>query len=192
VAAAFGTVKVPRGRRSDHDAPELTADPARARGACPRRVPAARARGEPGPADRTAHGTRRSSPGGLALWYPPAVQPDPLSARRRPVQLFVTAIQYPIQFGIAILVAGGFVTIFLRAAISPERKTGAVGWVRAITGPNAKLFFGILFLGWVAVSGLLIPSFPNTANSPYGAIALISMFTGFFIMMGLLWAVIGE
>src|SRR5664280_2425633 len=106
----------------------------------------------------TAHRTRRTSPGGLALWYPPAVQPDPLPARRRPVQLFVTAIQYPIQFGIAILVAGGFVTIFLRAAISPERKTGAVGWVRAITGPNAKLFFGILFLGWVAVSGLLIPS----------------------------------
>lgn len=108
------------------------------------------------------------------------------------MQLFVTAIQYPIQFGLAILVAGAFVTIFLRAAISPERKTGAISWVRAITGPNAKVFFGILFLGWVAVSGILIPSFPNTANSPYGAIALISMFTGFFIMMGLLWAVIGE
>ncbi len=108
------------------------------------------------------------------------------------MQLFVTAIQYPIQFGLAILVAGVFVTTFLRAAISPERKTGSIGWVRAITGPNAKVFFGILFLGWVAVSGLLIPSFPNTANSPYGAIALISMFTGFFIMMGLLWAVIGE
>ena len=90
------------------------------------------------------------------------------------------------------LVAGAFVTIFLRAAISPERKTGSIGWIRAITGPNAKIFFGILFLGWVAASGILIPSFPNTANSPYGAIALIAMFTGFFIMMGLLWAVIGE
>ncbi len=108
------------------------------------------------------------------------------------MQLFVTAIQYPVQFGLAILVAGVFVTTFLRAAMSPERKTGSIGWIRAITGPNAKIFFGILFLGWVAVSGLLIPSFPNTANSPYGAIALISMFTGFFIMMGMLWAVIGE
>ena len=108
------------------------------------------------------------------------------------MQLFVTAIQYPIQFGVAIFVAGAFVTIFLRAAMSPERKTGSIGWIRAITGTNAKIFFGILFVGWVAVSGLLIPSFANTANSPYGAIALIAMFTGFFIMMGLLWAVIGE
>jgi hypothetical protein len=122
----------------------------------------------------------------LRPFIPPALRAE------APVQLFVTAIQYPIQFGLAILVAGAFVTIFLRAAISPERKTGAISWVRAITGPNAKVFFGILFLGWVAVSGILIPSFPNTANSPYGAIALISMFTGFFIMMGLLWAVIGE
>ena len=108
------------------------------------------------------------------------------------MQLFVTAIQNPIQFGLAILVAGVFVSTFLRAAMSPERKTGAIGWIRAITGPNAKVFFGILFLLWAVVSGLLIPSFPNTANSPYGATALISLFTGFFIMMGLLWAVIGE
>ena len=108
------------------------------------------------------------------------------------MQLFVTAIQYPVQFGLAILVAGAFVTIFLRAAMSPERKTGSIGWIRAITGPNAKVFFAILFVGWAVVSGLLIPSFPNTANSPYGALAFISLFAGFFIMMGMLWAVIGE
>ena len=30
------------------------------------------------------------------------------------------------------------------------------------------------------------------ANSPYGGLALIAMFSGVFIMMGLLWAVIGE
>ena len=30
------------------------------------------------------------------------------------------------------------------------------------------------------------------ANSPYGGIGLIAMFSGFFIMMGFLWAVIGE
>ncbi len=108
------------------------------------------------------------------------------------MQLFVTAIEYPLQFGLAILVAAVFVGTFLRAAMSPERQTGSIGWVRAITGPNAKVFFGLLFVAWVAVSGLLIPSFANTANSPYGALALISMFAGFFIMMGLLWAVIGE
>jgi len=107
------------------------------------------------------------------------------------VQLFVTAIQYPVQFGLAILVAGVFVTIFLRAAMSPERKTGSVGWIRAITGPNAKVFFGILFLGWVVASGLLIPSFRTRRTRPT-ARSRYSMFTGFFIMMGMLWAVIGE
>lgn len=126
------------------------------------------------------------------LWYPPPVQPARSPRGGVPVQLFVTAIEYPLQFGIAILVAGIFVGTFLRAAMSPERQTGSIGWVRAITGPNAKVFFGLLFIAWVAVSGLLIPSFANTANSPYGALALISMFAGFFIMMGLLWAVIGE
>ena len=30
------------------------------------------------------------------------------------------------------------------------------------------------------------------ASSPYGALALIGMFSGFFIMMGFLWAVIGD
>ena len=108
------------------------------------------------------------------------------------MQLFVTAIQYPVQFGLAILFAAVFVGTFLRAAMSPERRTGGVGWVRALTGPNAKFFFGLLFVAWAVVTGLLIPSFPNTANSPYGALALISLFAGFFIMMGLLWAVIGE
>jgi hypothetical protein len=34
---------------------------------------------------------------------------------------------------------------------------------------------------------------PHTgASSPYGALGRIALFSGFFIMMGLLWAVIGE
>ena len=107
--------------------------------------------------------------------------------------LFVTAIQNPIIFALAALLAGGFVFTFLRAAMSPERRTGSIGWVRAITGPNAKIFFGVLALIWVVGFGFLIQSIPTgTANSPYGAIALIAMFSGFFIMMGALWAVIGE
>ena len=108
------------------------------------------------------------------------------------MQLFVTAIQNPLIFGLASLMAGGFVVTFLRAAMSPERRTGSIGWVRAITGPNAKVFFGVLALVWAVGFGFLIQSFPNTANSPYGAIALIALFSGFFIMMGMLWAVIGE
>jgi hypothetical protein len=108
------------------------------------------------------------------------------------VTLFITAIQHPIEFGLAAVLAGFFVVTFLRAAASAERRSGSIGWVRAITGPNAKLFFGILAVLWVVGFGLLIPSFPNTAASAYGSTALIALFSGFFIMMGLLWAVIGE
>jgi hypothetical protein len=108
------------------------------------------------------------------------------------VQLFVTAIQHPIQFGIAGIIAGGFVLIFLRAAMSPERQAGSIGWVRAITGPSTRYLFAFLAIVWVLGFGLLIPQFANTAASPYGAVALIALFSGFFIMMGLLWSVIGE
>lgn len=108
------------------------------------------------------------------------------------MQLFVTAIQHPLQFGVAALLAGGFVVIFLRAAISPERRAGSIGWVRAITGPSARYLFAFLAVVWVVGFGFLIPQFPNTAESAYGAVALMALFSGFFIMMGLLWSVIGE
>ncbi len=108
------------------------------------------------------------------------------------MQLFVKAIQHPIEFGIAIILASVFVLIFLRAAMSPERRAGSIGWVRAITGPSTRYLFAVLAVTWVVGFGLLIPQFPNTAASPYGAVALIALFLGFFIMMGLLWSVIGE
>lgn len=108
------------------------------------------------------------------------------------MQLFVTAIQHPIQFGIATVIAAGFVLVFLRAAMSPERRAGSIGWVRALTGPNTKFLFGFLAVAWVVGFGLVIPQFPNVADSPYGSLALIALFAGFFIMMGLLWSVIGE
>ena len=41
--------------------------------------------------------------------------------------------------------------------------------------------------------GLALQLVPHQgASSPYGGLALIAMFTGFFIMMGFLWAVIGD
>jgi hypothetical protein len=108
------------------------------------------------------------------------------------VQIFVTALQHPIEFGIATIIAGGFVYIFLRAAISPERRAGSIGWIRAITRPSSRFLFAFLAIVWVVGFGFLIPQFPNVAASPYGAVALIALFSGFFIMMGLLWSVIGE
>ena len=108
------------------------------------------------------------------------------------MQLFITAIQHPIPFLVAGSIAAGFVVIFLRAAMSPERRAGAIGWVRAITGPSSRYLYGFLAVVWVLGFGFLIPQFANTAASPYGAVALIALFSGFFIMMGLLWSVIGE
>jgi hypothetical protein len=113
-------------------------------------------------------------------------------AEADPVQIFVSAIQHPIQYVISGIIAGGFVLVFLRAAMSPERRSGSIGWIRALTSPSSRYLFAILAVAWAIGFGLLIPQFENTAASPYGAVALIALFSGFFIMMGLLWSVIGE
>jgi len=108
------------------------------------------------------------------------------------VQLFTIPFQQPIQFAISIGAAGLMLVIFLRAAMSAEGRPS--GWIRALTSPNGKVLFGFLFILWAVVSGLvlglLVPH--QGADSPYGGFALISLFVGFFIMMGFLWSVIGE
>jgi hypothetical protein len=106
------------------------------------------------------------------------------------VQLFTIFFQHPIEFGISIGITLLMIVIFLRAALVAERREG---WVRRVTGPNGKFVFGFLFLVWAVVFGIGLQLVPHIgANSPYGGIGLIAMFTGFFIMMGFLWAVIGE
>ncbi len=88
-------------------------------------------------------------------------------------------------------VALAFVVIFIRAAMSAD---GRSRWVkRIVTGPNGKLFWGGLFLLWAIVFGVALQLVPHTgANSPYGGLGLIALFTGFFISMGFIWSVIGE
>jgi len=109
------------------------------------------------------------------------------------MQLFVVAFQSPVNFvifSLSILMAGSIIAIALRAALSTE---GRSRMARAITNPNAKLLFTFLFIVWAVVYGVTLQLVPHVgASSPYGAIGLIGMFIGFFIMMGLLWAVIGE
>jgi hypothetical protein len=106
------------------------------------------------------------------------------------VQLFLVAFQQPIPFGISIAVVGLMIFIMLKSALSAE---GPSKWARRITNPNAKFLFTFLFIGWAVVFGIGLQLVPHTgANSPYGALGLIALFSGFFIMMGLLWAVIGE
>jgi 2-polyprenyl-6-methoxyphenol hydroxylase-like FAD-dependent oxidoreductase len=80
--------------------------------------------------------------------------------------------------------------IVARAALSAD---GRASWTRRITGPNAKWLFGLLFVAWAVVFGVGLQLVPHEgANSPYGGIGLVAMFTGFFVMMGFIWSVIGE
>ena len=108
------------------------------------------------------------------------------------MQLFTVFFEQPVPFGIATLLAGGIVFIVARAAMSTEDRAKR-GWVRAVTNVNARILFGLLFVGWALVFGIGLQLVPHEgANSPYGGLALIAMFSGFFIMMGFLWAVIGD
>ena len=106
------------------------------------------------------------------------------------MQLFLIAFQQPIPFGISAAVVILMIGIMLRSAMVAE---GGSTWVKKITNPNAKFLFAFLFIGWAVVFGIGLQLVPHTgANSPYGGIGLIALFSGFFIMMGFLWAVIGE
>jgi hypothetical protein len=87
--------------------------------------------------------------------------------------------------------AGLFVYTFARSAMVAEG--GRQGWSRRITGPNSKLTFSVLFVAWAVIFGIGLQLVPHEgASSPYGGLGLIAMFSGFFIMMGLIWSVIGE
>jgi hypothetical protein len=91
----------------------------------------------------------------------------------------------------AAAIAGAFVFVFARSAMVAEG--GRQGWTRKITGPNSKLLFAALFVVWALVFGIGLQLVPHEgASSPYGGLGLIALFSGFFIMMGLIWSVIGE
>jgi hypothetical protein len=106
------------------------------------------------------------------------------------VQLFLIVFQQPIPFGISAVLVITMIFIIQRSAMTAE---GGSSWVRRITGPNAKFLFTFLFIAWALVFGIGLQLVPHEgANSPYGGIGLIALFTGFFIMMGFLWSVIGE
>jgi hypothetical protein len=106
------------------------------------------------------------------------------------VQLFTVFFERPVEFGLSTIAVAAMILILLRSAMTAE---GRAGWVRRITGPNGKWVFGLLFLVCAVVFGIGLQLVPHEgANSPYGGLGLIMMFSGFFIMMGFLWAVIGE
>ena len=106
------------------------------------------------------------------------------------MQLFLVAFQQPIPFGISTAVVILMLGVVLKSALSSE---GGAQWVKKVTNPNAKFLFTFLFIAWAVVFGIGLQLVPHVgASSAYGSLGLIAMFTGFFIMMGFLWSVIGE
>jgi hypothetical protein len=106
------------------------------------------------------------------------------------VELFQLPFTHIPEFWASAGIVTVMILIILKAAMSAE---GPTGWVRRITGPNGKWLFGALFLAWAVVFGVGLQLVPHEgANSPYGGLGLIALFSGFFIMMGFLWSVIGE
>ena len=106
------------------------------------------------------------------------------------MQLFTIFFARPIEFGIATAITVLMLVIIARAALSAQ---GPSGLGRFMARPTSKWLFGLLFFGWALVFGIGLQLVPHEgANSPYGGIGLIMMFTGVFIMFGFIWAVIGE
>jgi hypothetical protein len=106
------------------------------------------------------------------------------------VQLFTIFFSRPVEFGIATAITVAMLFIVFKAALSAE---GPSGLGRMMARPTTKWLFGLLFVGWAVVFGIGLQLVPHEgANSPYGGIGLIAMFTGVFIMFGFLWSVIGE
>lgn len=106
------------------------------------------------------------------------------------MQLFTIFFSRPIEFGLATGLTVLMLVILAKAAFSAQ---GPSGLGRMMAKPTSKWLFGLLFFVWAVVFGIGLQLVPHEgANSPYGGIGLIMMFSGVFIMMGFLWSVIGE
>jgi hypothetical protein len=110
------------------------------------------------------------------------------------VQLLLAPFSSPLVFIIftmSIFLAVLIVAPSLRSAVTSEGRGSR--WARALTGINAKYAFTLLFVLWALFFGILLQLVPQIgANSPYGSIGLVALFSGVFVMMGLLWAVIRD
>ena len=107
------------------------------------------------------------------------------------MQLFTIFFSRPVEFGLATAMTVVMLLIIVRSMFSAEGPTRPQP-VRdeALERSSCSR---VLFIAWAVVFGIGLGIVPHEgANSPYGGIGLISMFVGLFIMMGLIWAVIGE
>ena len=101
---------------------------------------------------------------------------------------FQSLIAQPIALFVSVVLAALMTFIFIRAAMVPERRY--TGWVRALTSVNTRWLFLLLFIGW-AVAMFLLASL-QLGPQQMGAPAFVMLFIGIFVMMGFIWAVIGE
>jgi hypothetical protein len=110
------------------------------------------------------------------------------------VNLLLAPFSHPpeslVAFGVSTVVVVLMIWIIFKSVLTTE---GRSKWARRITNVNSKFLFTFLFIAWAVVFGIGLQLVPHTgANSPYGGLGLVALFTGFFIVMGLIWAVIGE
>ena len=176
------------GRRRRPIRSKLTAPAGRGRPGW-RRAMGARAHVRRSGADIGARAERVSA---AAILLASGGRPFCLRPQPRPsVQLFTIFFQRPIEFGIATATTARDAPDRARA-----RRWSAEGRRRGRAGspaPTRRSSSAGLFVVWAVVFGIGLQLVPHEgANSPYGGIGLIALFTGFFIMMGFLWAVIGE
>jgi hypothetical protein len=110
------------------------------------------------------------------------------------VQLLLAPFASPLTFVIFTLSIGlGAMIIIpaLAAALSTEGRQPR--WVRMVTSINARYATFAIIVAWAVTFGAILAIVPRTgANSPYGAIGLIALFTGFFAFMSFIWAVVRD
>ena len=107
------------------------------------------------------------------------------------MQIFLISFQHPIEIAIAVGVVGIMVYVFARSAQTAEGRPPS--FTSILTGVNGKILSVLIFVAWAVTFVVLLQIVPQEgASSPYGVLGLVALFTGFFIMMGFLWSVIGE
>ncbi len=110
------------------------------------------------------------------------------------MQLLLAPFASPLTFAIFVMAIGLGVMIIVpafAAALSTEGRPPR--WVRMLTSINARYATFALIVVWAVVFGAILAIVPRTgANSPYGAIGLVALFTGFFAFMSFIWAVVRD
>jgi hypothetical protein len=110
------------------------------------------------------------------------------------VQLLLAPFSSPLTmviFAIATTLGAIIIIPAFLAARSTEGRPPR--WVRMLTSVSARWATLGLIVVWAVTFGVILAIVPRIgANSPYGAIGLIALFTGFFVFMSFIWAVVRD